>query len=150
MEGAMKTHLYLLAPAVNRRQAEVTRDFLAIRPFDRCYCSPERAAARTAAILAEPHGLTPEPIDALRDDASPEEITQCVDDLLAYDEEQSLLLVAVPPVQRRYFAALLDLSALQMRRLRIEPCGVSIVVRDDGRTRVQTLNAAFHVQGLAA
>src|SRR5437868_6012181 len=47
------------------RQAEATRDFLAVRPIDVCYCSPLRRAVQTAAIVAVPHGLAPSPLDAL-------------------------------------------------------------------------------------
>src|SRR5215468_88956 len=47
------------------RQAEATRDFLAIRPIDHCYCSPLLRAVQTAAIVAAPHGLSPRPLDAL-------------------------------------------------------------------------------------
>src|SRR6266404_3692093 len=47
------------------RQAEATRDFLAIRPIDHCYCSPLLRAVQTAAIVAAPHGLSPHPLDAL-------------------------------------------------------------------------------------
>jgi broad specificity phosphatase PhoE len=47
------------------RQAELTRDFLAIRAIDVCYCSPLLRAFQTASIIAAPHGLSPTPIDAL-------------------------------------------------------------------------------------
>src|ERR1700758_459933 len=47
------------------RQAEATRDFLAIRPIDCCYCSPLLRAVQTAAIVAAPHSLMPRPLDAL-------------------------------------------------------------------------------------
>src|SRR5215475_4381168 len=47
------------------RQAEATRDFLAIRPIDHCYCSPLLRAMQTAAIVAAPHGLSPQSLDAL-------------------------------------------------------------------------------------
>jgi broad specificity phosphatase PhoE len=47
------------------RQAEATRDFLAIRPIDHCYCSPMLRAVQTAAIVAAPHGLSPLPLEAL-------------------------------------------------------------------------------------
>src|ERR1700732_4521643 len=55
-------------PALARlgiRQAEATRDFLAIRPIDYCYCSPLLRAVQTAAIVAAPHGLSPKPLEAL-------------------------------------------------------------------------------------
>jgi broad specificity phosphatase PhoE len=47
------------------RQAEATRDFLAIRPIDHCCCSPLLRAVQTAAIVAGPHGLSPAPLEAL-------------------------------------------------------------------------------------
>ena len=39
------------------RQAEATRDFLAIRPIDRCYSSPMLRALQTA-TTGRPHGLS--------------------------------------------------------------------------------------------
>jgi broad specificity phosphatase PhoE len=45
------------------RQAEITRDFLAIRPIDFCYSSPLRRAMQTASIIALPHGLRPSQIE---------------------------------------------------------------------------------------
>src|SRR5262245_7644678 len=53
-----------LAP-LGVRQAELTRDLLAVRPLDHCYCSPLLRAAQTAAIIAAPHRLTPRPVTAL-------------------------------------------------------------------------------------
>src|SRR5437879_1666623 len=43
---------------VGIRQAEATRDFLAIRPIDCCYSSPLLRAVQTAAIVAAPHGIS--------------------------------------------------------------------------------------------
>jgi broad specificity phosphatase PhoE len=50
---------------VGVRQAEATRDFLAPRPLAHCYCSPLLRAVQTASIVAAPHGLSPQPLDAL-------------------------------------------------------------------------------------
>ncbi len=47
------------------RQAEATRDFLADKPFDACFSSPMLRAVQTAAIVAAPHGLSPQPLEAL-------------------------------------------------------------------------------------
>lgn len=47
------------------RQAEATRDFLAVRPIDACFCSPLLRAVQTAAIVAAPHGISPQPLDEL-------------------------------------------------------------------------------------
>lgn len=54
--------------AVGVRQAELTRDLLAVRPIDQCYSSPMRRAVETATIIAEPHGLRPKLL---------EELTEC-------------------------------------------------------------------------
>src|SRR5262249_50843806 len=48
-----------LAP-LGIRQAERTRDFLAVRGIDHCYCSPLQRAKHTASIIAEPHDLEPQ------------------------------------------------------------------------------------------
>ncbi len=47
------------------RQAEATRDFLAARGVQHCYCSPMLRALQTAAIMAAPRGLSPVPLEAL-------------------------------------------------------------------------------------
>jgi broad specificity phosphatase PhoE len=49
------------------RQAELTRDFLATRRIDHCYCSPLLRAIQTAAIIAAPHGLSPLPLEPLNE-----------------------------------------------------------------------------------
>jgi broad specificity phosphatase PhoE len=53
-----------LAP-LGVRQAEITRDFLAVRPIDACYCSPMRRAQDTAALIVKPRGLKAQSIDDL-------------------------------------------------------------------------------------
>src|SRR5262245_19378376 len=53
-----------LAP-LGERQAELTRDLLAVRPVDCCYCSPLLRAVQTARIIAAPHGLTPQAVPEL-------------------------------------------------------------------------------------
>lgn len=40
-----------------KRQAELTRDFLAIRQLQACYSSPMRRAVETASILVAPHDI---------------------------------------------------------------------------------------------
>lgn len=47
------------------RQAEATRDFLAPCRVDYCYCSPLLRAVQTATIIAAPHGVSPQPLEAL-------------------------------------------------------------------------------------
>jgi broad specificity phosphatase PhoE len=53
-----------LAPA-GVRQAEATRDLLANRTIDACYCSPLLRAVQTAEIVAAPHRLAPIPVAEL-------------------------------------------------------------------------------------
>lgn len=54
--------------ALGVRQAEFTRDFLAVRPIDACYTSPLRRARQTADILVEPHNIEANAV---------EELTEC-------------------------------------------------------------------------
>lgn len=53
-----------LAP-IGWRQAEATRDFLAIRSIDVVYSSPLKRALQTAKLIAEPHGLSPAIVEGL-------------------------------------------------------------------------------------
>jgi broad specificity phosphatase PhoE len=63
---------------------------------------------------------------------------------------RSLLVVAHNVVNRTYLAVLLGLTPGQARRVSLDNCGISVVVREGDKTTVNTLNAAFHLQGLAA
>jgi broad specificity phosphatase PhoE len=172
------------------RQAEATRDFLAIRPIDHCYSSPLIRALQTATIVASPHGLTPQPIDALTEcdigdwegldwetirTLQPDDYRQfhahpgrfaypggesfrmvhdraapILEGLLQQHEGQAILVVAHHVVNRTYLAGLLGLSLDQARQVTLDNCGISVVVREDGKNSVSTLNAAFHLQGVAA
>jgi broad specificity phosphatase PhoE len=172
------------------RQAEATRDLLAIRPIDRCYASPLLRAVQTAAIVAAPHGLSPQPLDELtecdvgrwegldwqtiraldaegfqRFHAKPAEfgypggesfhdvhkrVTPAINELLEIHAGESILVVAHHVVNRTYLAGLLGLTPDQANQVTLDNCGISVVVRDDAVTTVNTLNAAFHLQGVAA
>ena len=172
------------------RQAEATRDLLAIRPIDHCYSSPLLRAVQTAAIVAAPHGLSPQPLEALtecdvgrwegldwqtirsldgdgfqRFHANPaefgypggesfrqvyERVKPALDDLLQIHAGESLLVVAHHIVNRTYLAGLLGLTPDQAQQVTLDNCGISVVVRQGTQTSVNTLNAAFHLQGVAA
>lgn len=172
------------------RQAEATRDLLAIRPIDRCYCSPMLRAVQTAAIVAAPHGLTPQPLDTLTEcdvgrwegldwqtirDLDPNgfqrfqdnpaefgypggesfrdvfnRVAPALDELLQVHETESILVVAHHIVNRTYLAGLLGLTPDQAKQVTLDNCGISVVVRTEAQTMVNTLNAAFHLQGVAA
>jgi broad specificity phosphatase PhoE len=172
------------------RQAEATRDFLAVRPVYHCYCSPLLRAVQTATIVAAPHGLAPQPMPELtecdvgrwegldwqavryldaegyqRFHANPAQfgypggesfadvhgrVAPALDGLLARHAGQAVLVVAHHVVNRTYLAGLLGLGPDQARLVRLDNCGISVVVRDGDETTVTTLNAAFHLQGVAA
>jgi broad specificity phosphatase PhoE len=172
------------------RQAEATRDFLAIRPVDICYCSPLLRAIQTAAIVAAPHGIAPQPLEELTEcdigrwegldwqairylDAEAyqrfaenpgahgypggesfadvyQRVATTIENLLAIHEGHSILVVAHHVVNRTYLAGLLGMSFEQARHMTLDTCGISVVLRDGDKTAVSTLNAAFHLQGLAA
>ncbi len=172
------------------RQAEATRDLLAIRPIDHCYTSPMLRAVQTAALMAEPHGLAPVPLDGLtecdvgrwegldwptvrgldadgyqRFHADPaafgypggesfaavhERVLPVLEELLERHRGESILVVAHHVVNRTYLAGLLGLAPGQARQVSLDNCGISVVVRDRDATTVTTLNAAFHLQGVAA
>jgi broad specificity phosphatase PhoE len=172
------------------RQAELTRDYLAVRAIDHCYCSPLLRAVQTATIVAKPHGLTPVPLPALTEcdvgrwegldwqtirylDAEGHErfhddpatfgypggesfaqvydrSAPAIDELLEKHAGESILVVAHHVVNRTYLAGVLGLEPGQARQVSLDNCGISIVVRQGGKTTVSTLNAAFHLQGVAA
>jgi broad specificity phosphatase PhoE len=172
------------------RQAKATRDFLAVRPIDRCYCSPLLRAVQTATIVVSPHGLVPQPLEALTEcdvgrwegldwqtirstDSESHErfcsnqpevgypegesfvqvaqrVTPALDDLLAQHAGESILVVAHHVINRTYLAGLLGLGPEQARRVILDNCGISVVIQEGDEVKVSTLNAAFHLQGVAA
>jgi broad specificity phosphatase PhoE len=178
-----------LAP-LGVRQAAATRDFLAVRPIDACYCSPLLRARETAAILAAPHGLIPTIIDALtecdvgswegldwgtiraRDPeayrdymADPARFAYpggesfadvfrrasvALDRILVNHAGQTVMAVTHHVVSRTYLAAMLGLPLKQARSVALDNCGISVVTRLGDITSVATVNAAFHLQGVAA
>ncbi len=172
------------------RQAELTRDFLAARAIDACFCSPLLRAVQTASIIAAPHGLSP---------AIHEGLTECdvghwegldwqtiryldaeryqqfmanpavngyaggetfadvyrrgsaaLEELWQQHPGKTILVVGHHIVNRTYLAGLLGLPLEQARLVTLDNCGISVVVRSDEQTSIHTLNAAFHLQGLAA
>jgi broad specificity phosphatase PhoE len=172
------------------RQAEATRDFLAIRPIDCCYCSPLLRAVQTATIVAAPHGIAPTPLEALTECdvgrwegldwqsiryldaelyqdfmANPvvqgypggesfgdvyNRVAPAMEELLQKHAGRSILVVAHHVVNRTYLAGLLGLTPDQARQVTLDNCGISVVLREGSKTTVSTLNAAFHLQGVAA
>jgi broad specificity phosphatase PhoE len=79
-----------------------------------------------------------------------ERVAPALDDLLAKHAGRSILVVAHHIVNRTYLAGLLGLTPDQAKQVTLDNCGISVVVRDGAETTVNTLNAAFHLQGVAA
>jgi broad specificity phosphatase PhoE len=178
-----------LAP-LGVRQAEATRDFLAIRPIDYCYTSPMLRAVQTASIVAMPHGMKPQSLGAItecdigrwegldwqtirsqdaegyrRFHANPAKfgypegesfsdvhrrVQPALDDLFVRHAGKAVLVVAHHVVNRTYLAGLLGLGPHLARKVTLDNCGISVVIRQGDKTTVTTLNAAFHLQGVAA
>jgi broad specificity phosphatase PhoE len=172
------------------RQAEATRDFLAVRPVDHCYTSPLLRAVQTAHVVAAPHGLTPTPLEALtecdvgrwegldwqairaadpegcrlfHDDPSEfaypggesfrmvhDRAAPAIEALLERHAGEAVLVVAHHIVNRTYLSGLLGLPLRLAKQVVLDNCGISVVVRAGGVTTVSTINAAFHLQGVAA
>ena len=75
---------------------------------------------------------------------------QALEGLLELHRGQAVLVVSHHVVNRTYLAGLLGLAPGQARQVTLDNCGISVVVRDGAQTLVCTLNAAFHLQGVAA
>ena len=73
-----------------------------------------------------------------------------IDELLIEHEGGSIVVVSHHVVNRTYLAGVLGLGCSGARAVSLENCGISIVWHERGKTTVATLNAAFHLQGVAA
>jgi broad specificity phosphatase PhoE len=147
-------------------------------------------ALETASIIAQPHGLSPQPLDDLiecdvgewegmdwqticrlnpdyysqfmeqpGDFGYPsgesfaevyERTSRCLDTLLSKHAGKAILVVAHHVVNRTFLAGILGLSPNQARHVTLDNCGISMITREADKTTVTTLNAAFHLQGIAA
>jgi broad specificity phosphatase PhoE len=178
-----------LAP-LGVHQAAATRDFLAIRPIDVCYCSPLVRALQTATIISGPHGLMPIIDDRLIEAdigkwegmdwqqiryldaanyrefmANPAEVsypdgenftqvalraTFAINEIIERHIGQTILIVSHHIVNRTYLASLMGIGVANARTVELDNCGISVVARVEDTMHVNTLNAAFHLQSLAA
>jgi broad specificity phosphatase PhoE len=184
-----RRHNPSLAP-LGIRQAEATRDLLAVRPLDCCYSSPLQRALETAVIVAAPHGLSPIALEVLTECDSgrwegldwqtirsrdpeayqrfmenptahgfPEgesvtdvyrRVRPALEELLKRHSGEAILVVSHQMVIRTYLGGLLGLTLDQARHVSQDNCGISVVVREGDETNVTTVNASFHLQGVAA
>ncbi len=176
---ANPTVLYLIRDGATEggigvKQAEATRDVLGIRPIDHCYSSSSLRSLQTATIVARPHGLEPIALESLAEsdfshwdrldwqairvaDPSGEVLVRLqarvmpvLDELLRRHQGASILVVSPYLVNLTYLAGLLGLSLSCGPLMQLDPCGISVVRSDGAKAAVSTLNAAFHLQGVAA
>jgi broad specificity phosphatase PhoE len=70
----------------------------------------------------------------------------CLDRLINGHAGEQLLVIGHHVVNRVYLAGLLGLPPSQAKQVRLDNCGVSIVVNENGQARVATLNATFHLK----
>jgi broad specificity phosphatase PhoE len=79
-----------------------------------------------------------------------ERVAPALDQLLRQHAGESILVVGHHVVNRTYLASLLGLTPDQARQVILDNCGISVVLREADQPIVHTLNAAFHLQGVAA
>ena len=75
---------------------------------------------------------------------------RAINEILARHDGTTVLIVSHHIVNRIYLASVLGLPPARAKAVTLENCSISIVQRDRGRASVATLNAAFHLQGVAA
>jgi broad specificity phosphatase PhoE len=77
-------------------------------------------------------------------------VAPALDALLHAHAGESVLVVGHHAVNRTYLAGLLGLPPDQARKVTLDNGGISVVVRHGAGTAVHTLNATFHLDGVAA
>jgi broad specificity phosphatase PhoE len=77
-------------------------------------------------------------------------VRRALEELLTSHAGEAILVVGHHVVNRTYLAGLLGLTLDQARQVTLDNCGISVVIREGEKTTVSTLNAAFHLQGVAA
>jgi broad specificity phosphatase PhoE len=75
---------------------------------------------------------------------------RAIDEILGRHAGKTVVVVSHHIVNRIYLAGVLGLGPARARAVSLDNCGISLVHRDGTRTSVATLNAAFHLQGVAA
>ncbi len=73
-----------------------------------------------------------------------------INGILDQNAGSTILVVSHHIVNRTYLAALLGLGPAKARTVALDNCGISVIIREGDKTTVSTLNASFHLQGLAA
>jgi len=75
---------------------------------------------------------------------------RAIDEILGRHFGRTVVVVSHHIVNRIYLAGVLGLGPARARAVSLDNCGISIVHRDGARTSIATINAAFHLQGVAA
>jgi broad specificity phosphatase PhoE len=76
-------------------------------------------------------------------------VLRAMEEIIARHVGSTILVVSHHIVNRTYLAGVLGLGPARARMVSLDNCAISIVQRDHGKTTVATLNAAFHLQGVA-
>jgi broad specificity phosphatase PhoE len=71
-----------------------------------------------------------------------------MDQLLEAHTGQAILAVAHHAVLRTYLAVLIGLTPDQARRVSLQNGDISVVVREEGSTRVERIDDCAHLAGL--
>jgi broad specificity phosphatase PhoE len=74
---------------------------------------------------------------------------RAINDILSRHDGESVVIVSHHIVNRIYLAGVLGLGPARARAVSLENCGISIVHRAGGKSAIATLNAAFHLDGVA-
>jgi broad specificity phosphatase PhoE len=74
---------------------------------------------------------------------------RAIDEILTRHAGSTVIVVSHHIVNRIYLAGVLGLGPARARAVSLDNCGISMIYRDPGKTTVATLNAAFHLQGVA-
>ncbi len=77
-----------------------------------------------------------------------ERVSEAMNELFDKHPGECILVVAHHVVNRTYLAGTIGLPISQARRISLENCGISMVVREDNKTTVKALNSTFHLRGV--
>jgi broad specificity phosphatase PhoE len=72
-------------------------------------------------------------------------VEKLINTLLRTHEGEAIAIVSHHVVSRVYLAGLLGLPPALAKRVRLDNCGISVVLRENGETRLATLNATMHL-----
>jgi broad specificity phosphatase PhoE len=79
-----------------------------------------------------------------------ERVGRVLDELFKKHAGQTFLVIGHHVVNRVYLAEVLGLPASRAKRVKLDNCGISVVIRDGKETRVATLNAILHLPEMRA